>query len=266
MIQLRRAGPVTQIAMARSVLGRPLFVACAYFVDGLLIDTGPPVTSHEMERTLDRIPVEAVALTHAHEDHGGANLQLQARGVTPLAHPLAIETLAHPPYQRPYQRALWGRLPASDAAPIGDEVATRAFHFRVIQTPGHSPDHLSFFEERTGWLFAGDLYLSAYVKVLRQDENPHQTIASLRSILALPVTTLFCASGKIIEDGRAALQRKLDFMERLRDEAHDHRIKGMDSRRIRLELLGRETWWPLVTGGHFSKQNLIDALLKSPEP
>lgn len=248
--------------MARAVLGRPLFVACAYFVDGLLNDTGPPVTGAEMERTLDGLPVQAVVLTHAHEDHGGANVQLQARGVTLLAHPLAIETLAHPPYQRPYQRLLWGRLAASDAAAIGDEVATRAFHFRVLPTPGHSADHRSFFEEHTGWLFAGDLYLSAYVKVLRQDEDPHDTIASLRTVLALPVTTLFCASGKIIEDGRGALQRKLDFMERLRDQAQDRQAKGIDARRIRLELLGRGTWWPLVTGGHFSKQNLIDALLR----
>ena len=262
MIRLRRAGPVTQIAMARAVLGRPLFVACAYYLDGLLVDTGPPTTSRALVRLLDELPVQSVVLTHAHEDHSGANQQLQARGLTPLAHPLALGPLAYPPHQRPYQRVTWGRLMPSGAAPIGDEVATRDFHFRVLRTPGHSADHLSFFEDRTGWLFAGDLYLSAHVKVLREDENPHQTIASLQTVLGLPVTALFCASGKIVEDGRGALQRKLDFLERLRDEAHDRQARGMDARCIRLELLGRETWWPLVTGGHFSKQNLIDALLK----
>ena len=209
--------------------------------------------------------VQTVVLSHAHEDHAGANSRLQARGLTPLAHPLAIDILAHPPSQRPYQRITWGRLPTSIARPIGDDVATRQFHFRVLSTPGHSADHLSLFEDRTGWLFAGDLYLSAHVKVLREDENPHQTIASLQTVLGLPVTALFCASGKIVEDGRGALQRKLDFLERLRDEAHDRQARGMDARRIRIELLGRETWWPLITGGHFSEQNLIDALLR-PEP
>lgn len=262
MIRLRRADPVTQIAMARGVFGRPIFIACAYFVDGLLIDTGPPATNHELDRLLDDMRVKTVILTHAHEDHSGANRQLQARGLTPFAHPLALSILAHPPSQRTYQWALWGRLAASDVAPIGDEVATRDFHFRVLPTPGHSVDHLSFFEERTGWLFAGDLYLSAYVKVLRQDENPHQTISSLRTVLSLPITTLFCASGKIIEDGRVALQRKLDFMERLLDQARERRAQGIDARRIRLELLGREKSWSLLTGGHFSKQNLIDALLR----
>lgn len=262
MIRLRRAGPVTQIAMARAVLGRPLFVACAYYLDGLLVDTGPPTTSRALVRLLDELPVQSVVLTHAHEDHSGANQQLQARGLTPLAHPLALGPLAYPPHQRPYQRVTWGRLMPSGAAPIGDEVATRDFHFRVLRTPGHSADHLSFFEDRTGWLFAGDLYLSAHVKVLRQGEDPHQSIASLRAVLSLPVTTLFCAGGKIIDDGRAALQRKLDFMERLRDATQERWAKGVDARGIRLELLGRETWWPVITGGHFSKQNLIDALLR----
>src|SRR3990172_11211634 len=191
MIRLRRAGPVTQIAMARAVLGRPLFVACAYYLDGLLVDTGPTTTSRALVRLLDELPVQSVVLTHAHEDHSGANQQLQARGLTPLAHPLALGPLAYPPHQRPYQRVTWGRLMPSGAAPIGDEVATRAFHFRVLPTPGHSADHLSFFEDRTGWLFAGDLYLSAHVKVLRQGEDPHQSIASLRAVLSLPVTTLF---------------------------------------------------------------------------
>lgn len=262
MIRLHRADPVTQIAMARTVLDRPLWVACAYLVDGLLIDTGPPATNHELDRLLNDLRVQTVVLTHAHEDHSGASPQLLARGLTPLAHPMALDTLAHPPHQRPYQLVTWGRWPASDASPIGEEVATPEFHFRVLRTPGHSADHLSFYEDRTGWLFGGDLYLSAYVKVLRQDEDPHQTIASLRAVLSLPITTLFCSSGKIIENGRAALQRKLDFMERLRNEAKDRQAKGMEARRIRLDLLGRETWWPLLTGGHFSKQNLIDALLR----
>ena len=262
MIRVRRFGDVTQLAMARTVFGRPLYVACAYYLDGLLLDDGPPVTAPELARMLSGLEVRQAVLTHAHEDHAGATPLLRSRGITPLAHPLALDILAHPPHQRPYQWVTWGRQPASSAFPIGGEVVTRTYHFRVLHTPGHSPDHISLFEERHGWLFAGDLFLSAHVKVLRSDEDPHQTIASLRSVLALPVTTLFCASGKVIEDGRAALQRKLDFMERLRDDARERRAKGVEPARIRRELLGGETWWPVITSGHFSKQNLIDALLR----
>jgi len=262
MIRTRRLGDVTQLAMARTVLGRPLYIACAYYLDGLLLDDGPPVTAGELAHLLSDLDVRQAVLTHAHEDHAGANPLLLSRGITPLAHPLALDALAHPPHQRPYQRFVWGRHPVSSAIPIGDEILTPHHRFRVLHTPGHSPDHISLFEERAGWLFSGDLFLSPYVKVMRLDEDPHETIASLRRVLALPVTTLFCASGRIIEDGRAALQRKLDFMERLRDDARARAAKGMESKRIRRELLGEETWWPAFTGGHFSKQNLIDALLR----
>jgi len=266
VIRLRRFGEVAQLAMARSVLGRPLYVACAYYLDGLLVDDGPPATAGELARVLAHFEVRQTVLTHAHEDHAGATSLLQARGLTPLAHPLALDVLAHPPDQRAYQRLVWGRQSASIATPIGEEIRTRRHHFRVLHTPGHSADHISLFDERTGWLFAGDLFLSPYVKVLRLDENPHQTIASLHRVLALPVTTVFCAGGKVVEDGRAALQRKLDFMERLRDEARARAAQGMDRTAIRRELLGEETWWPVVTGGHFSKQNLIDALLADEPP
>lgn len=248
--------------MARAVFGRPLYIACAYYVDGLLVDTGPPVTQGELARLLARMDVRQAVLTHAHEDHAGANPLLLSRGITPLAHPRSLEILAHPPRQRPYQLLTWGRHPASQATPLGDELSTRSYHFRVVHTPGHSPDHVSFFEERRGWLFGGDLFLSPYVKVLRLDENPHQIIASLRKVLALPITTLFCAGGRIVEDGRTALQRKLDFMERLRDGARERQARGINPRQIRLELLGPETWWPVFTTGHFSKQHLIDALLR----
>jgi hypothetical protein len=80
-------------------------------------------------------------------------------------------------------------------------------------------------------------------------------------VLRLPVTTLFCAGGRIVEDGRAALQRKLDFWERLRDQAWELHVRGVPRVEIRRRLLGREGWFRLVTLGHFSKQNLIDAFL-----
>ena len=262
MIQIRRFGDVTQLRMARTVFGRPLYVACAYFVDGLLLDTGPPIVAHELRRLIAGMEVHQAVNTHAHEDHVGNNPVLQEIGIVPLAHPLALPLIAHPPVQQLYRRVVWGAHPPGSAKPLGDEIATRRFHFRIIHTPGHSVDHICLFEERHGWLFSGDLFLSPYVKVLRIDENPHQVIASLRKVLALPITTVFDSGGKVVEDGRAALQRKLDFWERLRDQARELHTTGRSPIEIRRRLLGREGAFQIMTWGHFSKQNLIDALLR----
>ncbi len=262
MVRVRRIGDVVQFTMGRIVLGQPLYLVAAYYADGLLVDTGPPAVAREFARAVAGLPLSSVILTHAHEDHAGNSPLLAARGLQPLAHPLALPLLRHPPRQYVYQRAVWGRQPPSDAAPAPAEIATPRLRLRVLHTPGHSPDHICLFEERHGWLFSGDLFLSPYVKVLRRDENPHQIIASLRRVLDLPVTTVFCASGKVVPDGRAALQRKLDFWERLRDQARDLRRLGRTPAEIRRALLGSEGAFRLVTLGHFSKQNLIDALLR----
>lgn len=73
MIRIRRAGDITQLAMARTVAGRPLYIACAYYLDGLLLDTGPPATAGELAQLFSTLDVRQVVLTHAHEDHAGGN-------------------------------------------------------------------------------------------------------------------------------------------------------------------------------------------------
>jgi glyoxylase-like metal-dependent hydrolase (beta-lactamase superfamily II) len=66
-------GEITFFRMARRVAGWPLYWTGAYLVDGLLVDCGPPATARAFVRALDGRRVEAVAVTHHHEDHmGGA--------------------------------------------------------------------------------------------------------------------------------------------------------------------------------------------------
>ena len=67
MIDVEQHGAVTAIRMARALLGRPLDWSAAYFLDGLLIDTGPACTAHELVRVLDKVNVRQIALTHSHD-------------------------------------------------------------------------------------------------------------------------------------------------------------------------------------------------------
>jgi glyoxylase-like metal-dependent hydrolase (beta-lactamase superfamily II) len=77
MIETRRLNGVTQIKMARKINGKPSYWVSAYLVDGLLIDTGCSHCADEFAGCFDRGEVNLAVNTHYHEDHVGANKQLQ---------------------------------------------------------------------------------------------------------------------------------------------------------------------------------------------
>jgi hypothetical protein len=61
--------------------------------------------------------------------------------------------------------------------------------------------------------------------------------------------------------GVKAMKEKSRGMDELRDKALELRQKGLSPREIRRRLLGFEDKMYTITGGHFSKQNVIDSIL-----
>ncbi|MFQ6001895.1 MAG: MBL fold metallo-hydrolase, partial [Anaerolineae bacterium] len=111
MIEIERVGKIVKIRLARSILGRPLYYTAAYWVDGLLIDTGCPRTSRELLSVIEELGLERIVNTHSHEDHIGGNALLREKfGVEILAHPLALPFLADPKrlHLQLYRRLIWG--------------------------------------------------------------------------------------------------------------------------------------------------------------
>lgn len=264
MVRVRAFGPVTRFRMARSVLGRPLYWVCAFCVDGLLIDTGCAHTAAEFVEALRGHRVEQIINTHHHEDHIGGNVAVAARLGLPIRiHPLGIERVRHPDPRLPlYRRVVWGTPPPSNPHPLGDEIRTARYTFRVIHAPGHSLDQVVLFEEREGWLFAADLYLAERVKYLRQDERLDESLTSLRRVAALPIRRLFCSLGAVLDDGQRALAAKIAYWEGVSARAQALAAAGRSPAQIRREVLGAEGFMHWVSGGDFAKQHLIDEALR----
>ena len=271
MIQLEPAvesGAVIKFRLARSLPGRQPYFTAAYWVDGLLIDSGPAHTARQLTAALKGWRVDQIVNTHSHEDHIGANASLQEMFRCPiLAHPDALPILENPRLQRlqPYRLLFWGRPRPSQGRPIGDQVETEHYRFQVIPTPGHSPDHICLFAAEQGWLFSGDAYIGGEDRALRAGYDIWDIIESLKKLAELPVSTIFSGSGSVRNQGVAPLEAKIAYLEQLGDQIQALHKQGLSPRRIRRRLFGREPAIAYFTLGHFSALNLIRSFLDSPQ-
>lgn len=231
-----------------------------YRLGATVVDTGPPNQWRAVRRFLEERRVGRLLVTHHHEDHSG-NLAAarRATGAPAYAPNAARAPLAEGFRLRPYQLVVWGRPERVEPAAVPERVpAGDGAHLVPIAAPGHSPDMTCYLEPDRGWLFSGDLYVAAKTRYLRSDEDLPRQIETLRGILSLDFETVFCAHRGLLPDGRAALERKLDFLRSLCQRVEHLRGEGLETREITRRLLGREDLTSWITFFHYSKRNLIE--------
>lgn len=263
MIVFEPHGELTFIRMARSVLGRPVFWTGAYLVHGLLIDCGPPAVGPALCKALRDVPLEGLVITHHHEDHIGGAAWLHAeRGLVPRVSEPGLETVRRGFEVPAYRRFAWGRPSMVPAESLGPEVEAPGIRLRVVPTPGHSRDHVCFFEPGRGWLFTGDLFLAERLRYLRSDEEVSLLISSLRAAARLQAKQVFCAHRGPVHGGTAALVRKADGLESLRGMVLEGLAQGLPEAEIARRHVGPEGALRWLSGGEFSARNFVRAIAR----
>jgi glyoxylase-like metal-dependent hydrolase (beta-lactamase superfamily II) len=132
--------------------------------DGLtLIDTGLPGGSSGVLRAAAGLglPIRRILITHGHNDHCGSldGIAKRVGTIEVAASARTVQLLSgdrnlKPEDQRRRLRGGFSKcktIPNAILAP-NETVAG----FKAVFTPGHSPDHVSYFHEETGYLFTGD--------------------------------------------------------------------------------------------------------------
>ncbi len=267
MLAVEEHGPITRVRMARTLGGRPLHEVSAYLVGGLLIDAGPPPAAGALTAFCRERGVERVVLTHHHEDHSGGAARLAADLGLPVAAAASAVPLLAAGLRIPfYRRLVWGRPRRFRAEPLGPVVEAAGLRLEVVPTPGHAATHVCLFEPRRRWLFSGDLYVHPRVRYLRRIEDLDAHLRSLRRVAALEPELLLCAHAGPVAGAGAALAAKIGWWEELGGRAAELAAAGLPAARITRRLLGREGLFTYLSGGDFSKRNLVRALLAGAAP
>lgn len=230
-----------------------------YRIKETVIDTGPSNQWRHVRSFLVKKPVEQLLLTHHHEDHTG-NAQRIAKqfNLTPKAPALSQSKLASG-YPTPLlQKIVWGSPRSVETIALNTiEYLADGSLIQPIATPGHAKDLTCFLLPEQGYFFSGDLYIAKTLKLLRSDENLPQLVDSLRKAISLDFEVLFCPHGGIIQQGKMALQGKLDKVLGLCAGVQELLKKGWSLDEISLKLLGPEDIVAKLSRGNFSRYNLI---------
>ncbi len=136
--------------------GFPANAINVYVIGDVLIDAGTRLHGRSILKEISSTQISAHALTHAHPDHYGASATICER----LGIPLWCGAEDAPAVRAGKVVGPGGRvIPGPRSVPVarslseGDEVAG----FTVLETPGHSPGHVSFWRESDRTLICGDV-------------------------------------------------------------------------------------------------------------
>ncbi|WP_420645800.1 MBL fold metallo-hydrolase [Candidatus Leptofilum sp.] len=170
--------------------------------------------------------IRRVVLTHAHSDHiGGLDaLKKALPNIAVIASEQSARFIAGDMSLEPGQAdaALKGDFPSVESRPTAtvkdnDMVGS----LKVIATPGHTPGHISLYDERDGSLVAGDAFQTlggvAVAGVVRwlfpfpgkATWHKATAVQSAEKLLALHPARLATGHGKILENPTAVMQKAI---------------------------------------------------------
>lgn len=262
----KQFGAVEGIKLGIGYLGPPPVQVYAFRVDGLLIDTGPPILQREFMGWLEEQLIEQVFITHHHEDHSGnVNPIAQKHSTAIFGSPLCSELVQGKVGTCLPQRMYWGtpRYTNKVISFSNTTLETEKHRFELIAIPGHCPDQIALYEPNEGWLFSADAFVSPIIKYFMREESMYEQITSLKKLVALDFEALFCSHNPLMEGGKEKLNQKIQFFENFYGQVVYWANQGITPRAIMRQIEQKENWTQrFLTGGKMSARNMVLSVLR----
>ena len=201
--------------------------------------------------------INCIILTHNHEDHVGlVNRMTSIREIPVYAHRESVYRLYRDKdyfslrmefFQQLYEEMGCGELGELQVQKLKNAVRKNEKNkihakidilsendsligLQVIETPGHAPDHLVFFDKEKKWLFGGDHVISHISSnaIVEPDKNGKRILAlveyekSLKKCIPFDVETVFPGHGDLIRNHKELISKRLD-----RIQGKSERIRAM---------------------------------------
>jgi hydroxyacylglutathione hydrolase len=188
-----------------------------------LIDAGVGEPSHltAIDRLLSdrRSTLARVLVTHAHSDHTAGAPALSARypGVSFWKYPW--------PDQDGRYSVRWHPLADGDRIDVGGD------YLQVFYTPGHSPDHVAFWQASSRTAFTGDLVVKGSSVMIQASRGGslRDYLASLERIRQMNAARLCPAHGPIIDDPAQVLLAYMEHRRMRERQVIDALTAGLDA-------------------------------------
>ncbi|PWA11943.1 MBL fold metallo-hydrolase [Pueribacillus theae] len=189
-----------------------------------------------------------IILTHHHIDHVGLiNRITEIHPIPVYCHPLSIPRLKREPrfmemrvdfYTKLYeemgcgeagkkqihylQKALTKNKSQAIECDLSEITAEKFMGFEVIETPGHAPDQLAFYDRKQKWLFSGDLLIEHISSNALVEPDPFgirmNTLTdhynSMEKFLSFEIDTIFPGHGTLIKNHHELITKRLNGIER----------------------------------------------------
>jgi len=256
MLLSEKIDDILVLKCGTEIKGQVFYTTRLYYYRNLLIDTGCPHTAYEVRDFISGKEVKAVLLTHYHEDHAGGAFLFE----NVYAPEKSLELLRQPPELPEYRQIIWGQPKPVNATPLDEEMEFDDVVVEIIDTPGHSFDHVSFLINDK--LFIGDVIGSKRVLVAMKEEDYKGVIDSVKKILSLDFEKAY--GGHVILT-RGEIEEFLNYLMDLESRVRELSSGGESAEEIVNLLLSNVPQKVLlmeqVSNMEWARVNLIRSLL-----